>query len=62
MNLYKWKCEEKYQVNIQQVVKNFTEEIQIYTEEFFTTSERISNQQSLNNQKKISLVNCFKFF
>ena len=52
MNLYTWKCHEKYYVNIQQVVKNSTEEIQIYSEEYLTTSERILNQKSLKEPQK----------
>ena len=48
MYLYNWKFDENYEEKIQRITKNVTNDIEIYTEEYFTTCERISIQQSLN--------------
>ena len=52
MNLYNWKFEENYQEKIQQITKNVTEKIEIYSEEYFATKEQISIQQSLKELHK----------
>ena len=41
MHLYNWNFEENDFEKIQQITKNVYEDIQIYTEEYFTTSEQI---------------------
>ena len=48
MFLYNWKFDENYEEKIQRITKNVYEDIQISSEEYFTTSERISIQRSLN--------------
>ena len=49
MFLYNWKFDENYEEKIQRITKNVYEDIQISSEEYFTTSERISIQRSLND-------------
>ena len=48
MHLYNWIFEEDDDEKIQQITKNVYEDIQIYSEEYYTTNQRISIQQSLN--------------
>ena len=46
--LYNWTFDENNQEKIQRITKNVYEDICIYSEEYFTTSEQISIQRSLN--------------